>query len=534
ILAFAPEQEVRGFLKERFLSDEEITVLLPRARNLFEESLSSAMNITTFHGWFLEILKLAPISSGLAGAALAESVSSLVEEAWQRFAEGMQSDHPASNHLKTLFSEYGLYNTRRILTGFLEKRAEWWVYTLGKDDPVRHALDVLKRELDVDPEEDVLESFRSDDRLRDMLAEFAVLLGMNTESERANAVRLEKAVSEGHFDPVREVFFTREGGIRVRKESAAQEKRMGSTAQARYLDLHRMIAERLTSYCERLVHQKIYRYNESGLAAGHALLGFYQELKSDAGVIDFTDVEWRTYELLMHSEHAEYLQYKIDSRYRHILLDEFQDTNPFQWQILKSWLSASNDAGLRPSVFMVGDPKQSIYRFRRAEARLFDVASDFLEKEYGAIRFEHNLSRRSSPAVIDCVNRVFPDFPEHEVHRKDLQGRVEVLPLTAEEKEVSDAPSELRNPLHFARSETVDRKVEMEARQFASRVKEIVGRYPVFSDEGKRAARYGDIMALVRKRTHLSIYEKALREEGIPYVGSNRGGLLETLEAADL
>ena len=66
------------------------------------------------------------------------------------------------------------------------------------------------------------------------------------------------------------------------------------------------------------------------------------------------------------SDHATYMHYKLDSRYRHILLDEFQDTNPLQWLTLKSWLEAAVAADMRPTVFMVGDPKQSIYRFRRA------------------------------------------------------------------------------------------------------------------------------------------------------------------------
>lgn len=537
LLAFGPEAEARAFLRERFLSEAEIDLFLPRARNLFEDSLSSPMNITTFHGWFLEILKLAPLSSNLAGATLAESVSPLVEEAWQRFAESMQSDHPASSHLKTLFAEYGLFNTRKLLTGFLEKRAEWWVYTLGRQDVVAYALEKLGKELGVDPGEDILEKFSADSNLCGLLSEYAVLLGQNTESDRIAAVGLEKAVSSGlpDFDHVRAVFFTKEGEMRIRKESAAQEKRLGRAGQARFIELHAGISGHLAEIWERLTHQRIYRYNESGLIAGHALLRFFQEIKEEKGVIDFTDVEWRTYELLNISEHAQYLQYKIDSRYRHILLDEFQDTNPFQWQILKSWLAASNDAGLRPSVFMVGDPKQSIYRFRRAEARLFDVASVFLQKEYDAIRLTHNLSRRSSPAVIDCVNRVFPDFPEHDVHKKDLQGRVEVLALNAEEKAALAPPGTLRNPLHFSRPEAVDLRLEMEAKQFASRVQEIVGSYPIRNADGTiRAARYGDIMALVRKRTHLGVYERALREADIPYVGSRRGGLLGTLEASDL
>ena len=539
LMAFAPEHEARAFLRERFLSEEEIDSLLPKARNLFEASLATPMAITTFHGWFLEILRRAPLSSNLAGATLAESVSPLMEEAWQRFAEGLQSDekNPAAIHLMTLFAEYGLYNTRKLLTGFLEKRAEWWAYTLGKKDPAGFALERLRIELDVDPGEDIHGKFRSDSALIGWLAEYAVLLGMNTDGDKAFALELEAALSSGRieFEAVWPVFFTGAGGLRNRKESAAQEKRLGSAGQARFIGLHREIGSRLEKVRNALVHQKIYRLNEAGIHAGHALLGYYQALKEELGVIDFTDVEWRTHTLLNHSEHAEYMQYKLDSRYRHILLDEFQDTNPFQWQILKSWFAASNEAGLRPSVFMVGDPKQSIYRFRGAEARLFDVASGFLQQEYGAIRLSQNLSRRSSPVVIDCVNRVFPDFDRHEAAQQDLPGRVEVLPLSDPERVDVEASSAFRNPLKEKRIEAADQKLEMEANAFAQKVREIVGRYPVRNPDGtSRAARYGDIMVLVRKRAGLEVYEKALKGLSIPYVGSNRGGLLGTLEALDI
>jgi len=539
LMAFAPEHEARAFLRQRFLSEEEIDSLLPKARNLFEASLATPMAITTFHGWFLEILRRAPLSSNLAGATLAESVSPLVEEAWQRFAEGLQADakNPAAIHLMALFAEYGLYNTRKLLTGFLEKRAEWWAYTLGKKDPAGFALEKLRIELDVDPGEDILGKFRSDRMLTGWLAEYAALLGMNTDGDKAFALALEAALSAGppEFEAVWPIFFTGTGGLRIRKESTAQERRLGSAGQARFIELHREIGSRLEAVRNALVHLRIYRFNEAGLHAGHALLGYYQELKEELGVIDFTDVEWRAYTLLNHSEHAEYMQYKLDSRYRHILLDEFQDTNPFQWQILKSWFAASNQAGLRPSVFMVGDPKQSIYRFRGAEARLFDVASGFLQREYGAVSLSQNLSRRSSPVVIDCVNRVFPDFARHEAAQRDLPGRVEVLPLLDSAGGEVEASAVFRNPLKEKRVEAADQKLEMEANAFARKIREIVGRYPLRNPDGTtRAARYGDIMVLVRKRAGLDVYEKALKELAIPYVGSNRGGLLGTLEALDI
>ena len=74
-----------------------------------------------------------------------------------------------------------------------------------------------------------------------------------------------------------------------------------------------------------------------------------------------------------------WVQERLDARVRHLLIDEFQDTNPLQWQALHAWLSGYAGAGgAAPSVFIVGDPKQSIYRFRRAEPQVFRAAQAFI------------------------------------------------------------------------------------------------------------------------------------------------------------
>jgi ATP-dependent helicase/nuclease subunit A len=223
----------------------------------------------------------------------------------------------------------------------------------------------------------------------------------------------------------------------------------------------------------------VYRCNRAALRCGAELLQHYQRLKEERGVVDFTDVEWRTHQLLSHGDHAEYMQYKLDARYRHILLDEFQDTNPLQWQVLKAWLDASAAAQLRPTVFLVGDPKQSIYRFRRADARLFRIAAEFLVREYGAERLEQHMSRRNAPPVLDAVNRVFREepgfdgFTPHESHHPDLPGRVEVLPLAASGPPQASAgadegaPLVLRDPLREPLPAGEDLRREEEARMLA-------------------------------------------------------------------
>ena len=227
-----------------------------------------------------------------------------------------------------------------------------------------------------------------------------------------------------------------------------------------------------------------------------------------------------------------------------MLLDEFQDTNPLQWQILQAWFSASAAVDSTPTVFVVGDPKQSIYRFRRADARLFGVVRQFLEDHYGAKHLKKNETRRNAPAVLAAVNGVFDGlieydgFETHLSHQQALPGHVEALPLA----ELTDTPAvsaetadmHLRNPLLEAYPEHEEGARELEAQRFAEKITQIVGSWQI-SDEGVlRPARYSDIMVLVRRRTYLKVYEQALRRQAIPFLTSRRGGLLDTLEASDI
>ena len=102
---------------------------------------------------------------------------------------------------------------------------------------------------------------------------------------------------------------------------------------------------------------------------------------------------------MAHATNAAYLQARLDAKYKHILVDEFQDTNPLQWQILRSWLEGYGLDESKPSVFIVGDPKQSIYRFRRADPRLFKEAEDFLQHELNAVSLNQNITRRNAPKI---------------------------------------------------------------------------------------------------------------------------------------
>ncbi len=556
-LATKPDSEALEFLRQRGLDQTQASALLPTARGLYETVLVAqpGMTVTTFHGWFLNVLQRAPLNQGLpGGVALQERTSQLVDEAWEKFAEELRADQSsdAAQSLDWLFRETGLENTRRVLVGFLSKRAEWWTYTLGQKDPVAFALDEIRSSLPADPGVDPLAGFFADRSFHETLNEYAGLLALKeTKTDTGFAEDLAVAVTlqdhSSRFEALRAVVFTDKGELRKRKVTKKPAAGLGAAGDARLVELHRAIGERLAGITDRLKEQHHYAFNCAVLTCGARLLGHYQAIKDGQQCLDYNDLEWRAYELLNHSNYAEFMQYKLDSRYKHILLDEFQDTNPLQWHILLAWLNAAVATDLRPTVFLVGDPKQAIYRFRRADPRLFKVAEKFFKSEFGASRLEQRESRRNAQGLLDVVNTLFikennfsSDFLEHAAHDQSLPGRIEVLPLqeanptsTGEAQEES-AALQFRNPLlEPYREDEASR--EIEAQQFAAKVRQIVGAWQVKDrDASTRAAEYRDIMVLVRGRTHLAIYERALRQAHIPYVTSRQGGLLDTLEASDL
>src|SRR5262249_46615840 len=110
--------------------------------------------------------------------------------------------------------------------------------------------------------------------------------------------------------------------------------------------------------------------------AGGGLIRRYEDLKARSGKLDFLDLLVRTRDLLLNNAAV---RHELQQRISHLLVDEFQDTDPLQAEILL--LLAANDPSetnwqiARPipgKLFLVGDPKQSIYRFRRADVSLYE------------------------------------------------------------------------------------------------------------------------------------------------------------------
>ena len=549
LLALGSDDAVREFLCARSVPPGEVEAMLTPARRLLESFLTAepGLTVSTFHGWFLEVLKRAPLAEGAFGSvALIEHTSSLIRDAWDEFAQSLRRDEAGTlaARFRALLERHDLFTVRRLLTGFLRERARWWAYTAGREDPVAFALADLQRQLGVDPDADPIAKTMADARFLGALRAVADALRRGSPTDRERAEKIDAALAQptvtACFGGLEACFLTQK-----RKPNQPLAKvcvKSGVTAS----DAHAHVCEHLAAARLAVTEQGAWQLHEAALPCAVKLVEIYQTLKRNRDAMDFTDIEWRAWRLMSRSDHAEYMQYKLDARYRHILVDEFQDTNPLQWQTLLAWLDASAAVDRAPTVFLVGDPKQSIYRFRGAEARLFELGARYVEDVLGGSTVALNESRRSTQPVIDAVNRVFrdePGFAPHDTHHRALPGRVEVLPLARApriEPDAAHAPivsgPVLRDPLTTPRPDEPEKAREIEAAQLVSGIHRIVGRWMVRDEisQRNRPARYDDLLVLVRGRTHLHRYEQRLREARVPYLTTRHGGLLQTLEAADL
>ena len=555
-LARSDDAALQGLLQQIHAPTDAAT--LARARQLYEELLRSPYPIkaTTFHAFCQDILRRFPLEAGVApGFELLEATGELQDAAWDALCAeaGDSPDGEPAQALETLIDiSGGLSGVHGALNAFLAHRSDWWAFTEGQAEPLAFALATLAGQLQVDPGEDAAGSFFSDTRI-DELRQFAALFSKHvTDTSQRLLDDLLTALDGGleageRFDRAAGVFLTQQGTARVRKESNVQKKKMGVDGEARFLELHFALCEAILAVRDVQRAQQTLHHSSAWYRAGQRLLEHYQRLKAERRLLDFADLEWKAYQLLNHADNAHWIQYKLDQRIDHLLIDEFQDTNPTQWRLVLPLLEelAAGANERRRSVFLVGDDKQSIYRFRRADPELFDTAQSWLQRQLAAVSQPLNVSWRSAPAIMDFVNRLFgagplharlTHFAPHATHHQDLWGRVEVLPLVEPTPAAEPAWRDtLRNPLQEPRIVSYDQRHLAEGRLIARHIRALMEEGVAIGHEGEaRPIQYNDIMILLRQRTHAADMEQALREAGIPYTGADRGTLLDSLEAQDM
>jgi len=274
----------------------------------------------------------------------------------------------------------------------------------------------------------------------------------------------------------------------------------------------RAAQERALQYCAAQAQHEAWLYQQRMARLTRLLNVCFAEVKAVNGWIDMNDVEQAAHLLLGNAELWGWVQERLDARVRHLLVDEFQDTNPLQWQALNGWLgSYAGAGGRRPGVFIVGDPKQSIYRFRRAEPQVFIAAKQFVQQGLNGDLLNCDHTHRNARAVVGLVNAAMQDaqqagefsgFRNHTTESR-LPGQVRRLPLISRDsigtaqatgERVADADGALpwRDSLTTPRVLPEERLLQKECEQAARWIAERIGGYT------------GDTLGAVQQKAELA------------------------------
>ncbi len=258
----------------------------------------------------------------------------------------------------------------------------------------------------------------------------------------------------------------------------------------------------------------------------------FSAYKDEANYLDFADLQISAYRML--KEYPEVLK-RYRDEIKTIMVDEFQDVNELQKDIVYLLTEMGEEQG---RLFVVGDDKQSIYRFRGADVTVFKEVKEELRRK-GAPEINLNTSFRSQKRLLDFFNHIFAQIFKIE-GRKPYPFEAEFQSLSAyRQKRTPERCVEL-HLIHEVDEEGNKSKVEeirkAEARALARRVRELVEieRIKVEDNARWREARYNDIAMLFKVTTDFPLYEEALKDEGIPFVTISGRGFYEHQEVKDI
>ena len=247
----------------------------------------------------------------------------------------------------------------------------------------------------------------------------------------------------------------------------------------------------------------------------------YTTKKEANSFLDFYDLQDRLIKILKSNEA---LIENLNDQFKYIMVDEFQDNNPVQEEIIEL-------LGQNPeiNIFLVGDPKQSIYRFRGADVRVFNRQKQVIKKRDGEI-YKLSKNFRSRPSILRFVNFLFEQILENDPgidyqkltsFRGEQAEDLELNLIAAKELDESLSSDELR---------------ELEAAILAERTAEIIDneKYLIREGANKRKVQPEDISYLFQALSNVELYEEALLKRNIAVNVVNGRGFYEQQAVLDI
>ena len=552
------DAELRNELKGLVDGDVDVDQL-DRARQLFARVLDApgGMRIETIHAFCQSLLRRFPLEAGIPPhfqvmeeRSTAEAMERAVAHVLDRARDGKPKILGAALDTVTqLVGETGFVELIGMLAAERERVA---AVRAGGDAQfetrLRARLGLQARDT---PDSIVRQACKDDAFAGDALKRAAQILGQSGSSMDAEVSStigrwLSRVGGRVHgFDAYCEAFFTQKGGRRARLATKAALTLDPSVAAVLETEAERLEAVRTRRDAARLVVSTAALLRLAG-----AVIDAYAADKATRALLDFDDLVLKTKELLRRPGVAPWVLFKLDGGIDHILIDEAQDTNPDQWEVVaalaEEFFVGEGARDRVRTVFAVGDPKQSIFSFQRADPAKFVAMQAHFRARVEAARQDWRpltleLSFRSVTAVLRTVDAVFADSRaaagvaiagdtiRHEAHRFGAAGVVELWPPVGPEP--GEPPTPWDAPLSQARLKLPRARL---AEAIAATVKRWIDTGERLGSSG-RPIHAGDILVLVRRRNpFVGALVRALKERDVPVAGVDRMVLADQLAVQDL
>ena len=300
--------------------------------------------------------------------------------------------------------------------------------------------------------------------------------------------------------------------------------------------------DQLHLLCYEMRRRRLNRQAELTYALFDRYKDYYQEFKKRHGWADLADLTIGAVNLFF-DERSFGARYYLFLNVAHLMIDEFQDTSRLQWLLfqtiseeLLSGQGLAAQRGILPTVFLVGDAKQSIYAFRQGDHRLLGEAAEFLAQRFEVPSVPLNVSWRSSQLILDAVNTIFssetlrPLLPDFDLHTTAQQDGKAIVPPTGSITIVE--------PFFKIENEsTIDEVRQREAAFLVATIREWIAQpLPIYDPKlgHHRPITYRDIGVLYRTGDRSRILEEELIRAGIPYLREERRGYFQRREVGDI
>ena len=537
-----------------------------RARGLHDAvlALANGLAIMTVHSLAQQLLRRFPLEAGVPASFEViddRSRGELLDEARERVLAAAGRDTGLADDL-ALLAAHAADSTLLAAVDALVAERRRWVEARDGAGGLDAVLATLAASLDVDVGESAADSVAAicaeqgldrgaldaaADRLaaaaqknrREAAAAIRAWLDADPSAREALLPRYRAALAT--FDETREPPGWRPNGKLVTEKL---EREAPDAAAAIAAEVERL--DRLTA---RERAHRTYRRTAALLRTADRVLEAFERSKAQAAVLDFDDLLLKARALLASPGAGDWVRFKLDQAYTHILVDEAQDTNALQWGIVELLADevfageATRPAGGR-TLFVVGDAKQSIYRFQGADPEATAAVRARLEERAraGGLPFDAvalTRSFRSSQAVLDVVDAVLDedevkallgDAPRHHAFTTTRGGRVELWPL-----EPAPETAEARDPFEVPpKGDVEDRSDRRLARRIALELRRHLDAGTALPGSGRKL-RAGDVLVLLRKRDPLlEPLVRAFKQADVPVVGADRIALTSHLAVQDL